>query len=334
MKKNIRIRRWTIVIIITSIIAVYYRDTLGDILIEVRNLPASMTVISILFMGIYYIIEGKLIQFVASRHKKEFTWKQGTSVAFISSFYRFLTMGAAAGPAEVYYLYQENIPLSRATGMCLVKYIIHKITIAVYGIAGYLALSGEMKSVLGPYRIYILIGSLITAIFTIVLIAVCTSKSFSILIIRLLKKVSARKGKLQKKSAELIESINLLQDESTHLLNNKKKIVWMFLLNIGKQSCYYLIPAIFLYHRAEFQIPTVILLMAVCNMLAGVLPAPSGIGSLEYVFLQLFQTMTKASVAASVILLYRFVTWMLPFAVGGVFVAFYRRHKKEMSPNK
>jgi uncharacterized protein (TIRG00374 family) len=140
--------------------------------------------------------------------------------------------------------------------------------------------------------------------------------------------------KLQKKTEGLIENILLLQDESTILLSDKKKILWIFLLNAGKQICYYLIPAIFLYHRAEIQVLTVIPMMAVCNMLAGVLPAPSGIGSLEYVFLQLFKTMTKASIAASVILLYRFVTWMMPFAIGGVFVAFYKKRRKGISTNK
>jgi len=332
MKKHIRIRRWIIVLAITLIVTIYYRGTLGDILFEIGNLPASITIISLLFTTIFYIIEGKLIQFVASRHSKGFTWKQGTEVAYISSFYRFLTMGAAAGPAEVYYLHQEDIPLSRATGMCLVKYIIHKITVAVYGIISYLALSKEMKSILRPYRFYISIGTLIMVLFTIILIAVCTSKKFSKLILWLVKKIPVKKAGLQRRLGDLGKSIILLQEESTVLLKDKKKILWIFILNIGKQTCYYLIPAIFLYHRSKIRALNAITLMAICNMLAGVLPAPSGIGSLEFVFLQLFQTLTDADIAASVILLYRFVTWMVPFAIGGIFISFHKKHINRNTP--
>jgi uncharacterized membrane protein YbhN (UPF0104 family) len=330
MKKNIRIERWLIVIMITLAITIYYRGTLGDILFEIGNLPASMTAISLLFTAIFYITEGKLIQYVASRYVTGFTWKQGTSIAYISSFYRLLTMGAAAGPAEIYYLHQEAIPLPRATGMCLVKYIIHRITIALYGIISYLALSQEMKSLLWPYRNYILIGCLITAIFTVILITVCTSERFSGLIIRLLEKIPLKKTGLREKINKLKKSILLLQEESTFLLADKRKILWIFILNIEKQTCYYLIPAILLYHRSNIQVLDVIALMAICNMLAGVLPAPSGIGSLEFVFLQLFRTLTETGIAASVILMYRFVTWMTPFAIGGIFIAI---HKKRLNTN-
>lgn len=325
MRKEIRLRRWIIVLTIIIIFIIYYKKTLGDILIEIRYLPTSLTLISIVFTTIYFIIEGKLIEFVASRHNQDFTWIQGTAVAYISSFYRFTTMGAAAGPSEVYYLYMEGIPISRGTGMCLVKFIIHKVTIAVYGILGYLVLSKKMNHILMPYRTYIIIGSLIAILYTVILVAICTSKSFAMLIILLLKKVPVKKAGFQKKITKLIESINLLQDESIILFKDKKKILWIFILNIGKQTCYYLIPAIFLYYRCNILVLNAIPLMAVTSMLAGVLPAPSGIGSLEYVFLLLFQTLTRVDIAVSVILLYRFVTWLIPFVIGGVFVAVYKK---------
>lgn len=325
MRKNIRIRRWFVVLAITVFAAIYYRDTLGDILTEIGNLPASMTIIGFVFTYIYYLIEGKLIQYVASRHVKEFEWNQGVSIAYISSFYRFITMGAAAGPAEVYYLHRQGIQLSRATGMCLTKYIIHKITIVIFGIVSYLVLPADIRYVLKPYRTYILIGILIMAASVVVLTGVCTSRGFSSLIIRIIRKIPTKKEKTKTKIASLIANIILLQDESSELLRDKRKVLWIFILNVGKQTCYYLIPAIFLLHRSEIMGLYIVELMAVSNMLAGVLPAPSGIGSLEYVFLTLFQTLTEAEIAASVILIYRFVTWVIPFAIGGICVALQRK---------
>ncbi len=333
MKEHIKKQRWILVLAITLIAVFYYRNTLGDIASEIRNLPASMTIISMLFMVFFYLIEGRLIQFVASGYASGngLSWAKGTSIAYIGGFYRLLTMGAAAGPAEIYYLYREDIPISRATGMCLVKYNIHKMTITVYGIVSYLVLSTEMKSILLPYRTYIIIGSLITVLITIILTGVCTSKKIYKLVIWLLDKIPLKKEKWKEKISRLKESILLLQEEGRLLLKDWKKVLWIFLLNLCKLTCYYLIPAVFLFHRSNIRILNVVPLMAICNMLAGVLPAPSGIGSLEFVFLQLFQTLTETDIAASVILLYRFITWMMPFAIGGIFIVLERKRSARQS---
>ena len=61
-----------------------------------------------------------------------------------------------------------------------------------------------------------------------------------------------------------------------------------------------------------------IFLMAVVYMLSGVIPAPSGVGSLEFVFLLFFSRFAGTQIAVPAILVFRFVTWIFPFAVGGL----------------
>ena len=63
-----------------------------------------------------------------------------------------------------------------------------------------------------------------------------------------------------------------------------------------------------------------ILLMAVVYMLAGVIPAPSGIGSLEFVFWLFFSPSVGGQAAISAILVFRFATWFMPFVMGAVLV--------------
>ena len=60
------------------------------------------------------------------------------------------------------------------------------------------------------------------------------------------------------------------------------------------------------------------MLMAISYMLAGVLPAPSGIGSLEFVFLLFFTRFAKESTAVPAILVFRLMIWIVPFAIGGI----------------
>ena len=76
---------------------------------------------------------------------------------------------------------------------------------------------------------------------------------------------------------------------------------------------------------------TIIQAMAVTSlsvMLAAVLPSPAGIGSTEFVFTMLFAAVTTTGAAGSASLLYRFATFVLPFAIGAVIVILRRRRKR------
>ena len=54
--------------------------------------------------------------------------------------------------------------------------------------------------------------------------------------------------------------------------------------------------------------------------LAGVIPTPAGIGSVEAVFTLLFRRLLPEAKALSAVLLYRFATMLLPCAIGAFFV--------------
>mgnify|MGYP006949003448 FL=1 len=58
--------------------------------------------------------------------------------------------------------------------------------------------------------------------------------------------------------------------------------------------------------------------MAIAYMLAGVIPAPSGIGSLEFVFLLFFNCFAGEMYTVPAILVFRFTTWLVPFIIGGI----------------
>lgn len=119
------------------------------------------------------------------------------------------------------------------------------------------------------------------------------------------------------------EQIELLNRSGRIILGQKYKIIFVILLQTGKLVLFYAIPAYLL--RGCLQPAAVlqeflicILLMSIVYMLSGVIPAPSGIGSLEFVFLLFFSGAAKAQTAVPAILVFRFVTWVIPFMAGGV----------------
>ena len=61
-------------------------------------------------------------------------------------------------------------------------------------------------------------------------------------------------------------------------------------------------------------------LTSLSQSLAGVIPTPAGIGSVEAVFTLLFRRLLPEAKALSAVLLYRFATMLLPCAIGAFFV--------------
>ena len=55
---------------------------------------------------------------------------------------------------------------------------------------------------------------------------------------------------------------------------------------------------------------------AMMTALSGVIPAPGGVGAVEFIFVLLFTPLTGKAAAASGMLIYRFATYILPFLLG------------------
>ena len=68
--------------------------------------------------------------------------------------------------------------------------------------------------------------------------------------------------------------------------------------------------------------------MAVAYLLSGVIPTPSGAGSLEFIFLLFFSGFVEFDKALVAMLVFRFATWIMPSAVGAVLVAAERARER------
>ena len=119
--------------------------------------------------------------------------------------------------------------------------------------------------------------------------------------------------------------IILLNRSGKAILGQKKRMLCAVLIQMGKLLLFYGIIAYLLKGATEMGAGMCILLMALAFMLSGVIPAPSGAGALEFVFLLFFSRFVNTGAAVTAMLVYRFATWIFPAAVGGVFLAADRR---------
>lgn len=125
------------------------------------------------------------------------------------------------------------------------------------------------------------------------------------------------------------EQAGLLNQAGKLFFGKRRRALRALLFQMGKMLLFYAIPASLLYGKCRLTFGESVLLTAVAYMLAGIIPVPSGAGALEFVFVLFFAGFAEEGTALPAILLFRFATWVLPFAVGGVLIMISGRKNRE-----
>lgn len=100
------------------------------------------------------------------------------------------------------------------------------------------------------------------------------------------------------------------------MLHDKKALLIVCLLDAVKLSCWYMVPWLLFAGTTSLSLPDTMLLTALIQTLAAVIPCPSGIGAVEYVFSLFFGTYVSGVSAVSASLVYRFATFLFPCIPG------------------
>ncbi len=318
---------------------VFYWDSLEDIISGIRALSFYEIVICCLLAGGFFFMEGAVMQGVVRLSGNAYPLWESIKVAYCCEFYRLITLGSGSGIAQIYYLSKKDIPPAQGTGISMLQFVLKKIAVMLLGVSGFLFLltSGKMDEICTSYGKYMVVGVLITFVIVVVMLSVAASSKVLQFVNWGCDRLSGKFPSLQKTLQKGKEQAGLLNDTGKVVFRKKGGFLLVLLKSMGMLLMVYLIPA-YMFRGQEF--PDFFLnvcLMAVAYMLAGVIPAPSGIGSLEFVFLLLFGFFLPESVTVPAILVFRFVTWIVPFAIGGLIVLLQRINEvmyNVMSPKK
>ena len=315
------------VLILIAVIIYTFRDSAGPILKELgETTPVVVILISILAI-LYELVEGWITCSFARRYQPEFTYWMGVESAFYCSFYRVATLGSGAGVAAVYYFNEKGIPVSKGTGMYMVEYVLHKVTIALFSAVFFVFSFGFMQKHYAEYEWMLIGGYGITIVIAVALLLFCCSKRVHGLLLWLLDKLN-RNGKLNEQEAMLREQCGILESATAKLLSEKLFVLQIVGKNLLKFVFWYSIPYVVLYNTGAVTLPQAMAITSLSVMLAAVIPTPAGIGSTEFVFTMLFASLVGMGDAGSATLLYRFATFVLPFLIGAVIVIVRRIRQK------
>lgn len=319
-KKNKNRYKWLILFVLLIAALYFYRDSLHEIMEGIKALSVIQIGVSLLLSFVFFLTEGYIVYCMAHLFERSYQWRKGIKTVYVCEFYRMLTLGSGAGFAEIYYLQKDNVPYPKGTGMTMLQFVMKKIAVMLLGLAGFLFLIGRDRTseVLHGYEGAMGAGCIITFVIVFAMTAATLSKTVRDWLLFALDKLEPKFSKYQEKMQKWREDLKLLNDTGRELFTHKKCFLAVVLLNLWKLLSIYLIPAYILYGQCSLSIMESTMLMAIIYMLAGVIPAPSGIGSLEFVFLLFFSHFASEAAAVPAILVFRLVTWIVPFIIGGI----------------
>lgn len=320
------ILKWVLIIGLIAFACVKYKKFMLEAIDEVSDTSTFEVIICFLLANLYFLAEGSIISKMTGTGEVRLTLFQGMSCAYMCAFYRLTTLGSGNGIAQLYYYNTKGISVSRATGMSLAQYTFQKITIGLMGIISFICVVLLGNSQLLKYSGYMLAGVIAITGICLFLFLITVSKKISDLLMRFARKIIKEKSRFYRRLDKAENYIDNLQEQGGIVWRDKKLFIYVIILNMFKFSCWYAIPGVLFIKDYNVNLVICLALMAVCNMLGSVMVAPSGVGTLDFVFAILFATIIHESdaVAAGVVL-YRLFTWVVPFIIGLIPAAFLRK---------
>lgn len=292
------------------------RGSWESIWLELRHTSWQVIVSVLLCSVLYNCFDGIAVAKLVRRENPDFAYYKGILCSFYYSFFRVITFGGGTAAAGMYYVSRDKIPVTRSLGIFTLNYTIQRITVCLYFIISFFINYRAMHGYYASYTKTMILGVALAFVVAAVLILACTSERLHHVVFSAAgrwihkKKYIDKLQKLKEKSA-------LVREEARQILKNKKLLAQVLFLNVLKLSAWYLIPVLTFHETGDSQETALIMsVTAMVVALAGVIPAPGGIGAVEFVFTLFFTPVAGRVASASGMLIYRFSTYIFPCLLG------------------
>lgn len=318
--------KWVLILGLLAFACLKNQDFMREAIDELHEIPVWMLVVCLILANLYFVAEGAIIGRMTSTGEARISIAKGISCAYMCAFYRLATLGSGNGIAQLYYYNKNGIRVSEGTGMSIAQYTFQKITIGIMGVMSFIGLLIFGERELLDYAGYMFAGVIVISVISIFLCMITVSKKISDLVMFIARKLVKEKWKLYKKLDDAQNAIDNLQNQGRLIWKDKTLFLQVIILDVIKLNCWYVIPGILFAGGYNVNVFVCTMLMAVCNMLGCVMIAPSGVGTLDFVFAVFFgRIIPDGEYVAAAIVIYRFFTWIVPFVIGLIPAAFLRK---------
>lgn len=303
------------------------RDSWGDIWQQLKVTPFGVVVGVSILAFLYYLCEAASITCLIRKSGEQYTYKQGIGTGLYMGFFRVVTFGSGTAAGGMFYTKQKGVPLSKSLGVFTISYLFQRIVVVVYFMIAYMINFRSVRWIFKDYEAQMLMGIGLALLISLGLFLFCVSKKIHSILFFILEHLPGNnrfKGKID----ELEEKSEILRKSSVEILKDKKIWLKLFLTNSGKLTAWYLMPCIIYGFQSPKEISTVICVTSIMYALAGVIPAPGGVGAIEFLFTLFFTELVGHVKAVSGAIIFRVATYFIP-AIWG-FIVFWGLKTKQI----
>lgn len=309
---------------IFGVIIYVLRHSMGSIFSQIGQTPWFIVLIIFASGLLYQVAEGQNVWLLLDEKYPKFTRFDGMFASCYAAFMRVVTFGAGTIIGELWYYRKKELPLSKGAGLIALRMIFYKGALLIWSFIGLIFLSPQLVASKGLFAV-ILFGIGATFLIITAILSVSISLKLQVFLVKMAHKILHKE-----KAREAFDKINLniypIRQMILSLIENPSRLRKLIFFNLFKLSFWLVVPFIVLKgQHSDLGFFTSFFYTAFAIILAGVIPTPAGLGSLEVVFTWLFKPLVGQVDAISALLLYRFVTYVLPFLIGMVEGAIFKR---------
>lgn len=305
------------VVVLILIIVYTFRGSWDDIWGQLKKTAPIVLVMIAASSVVYHLVEGSITYTLVRRYNPRFRLRDGFYCAFFCSFYRLSTLGSAQGVAAVVFLGKKGVDYTEATGLYMMQYMLHKVSIAIFSGVLFLLNWQVMSQNYRNYAVYLILAYILTVLISVGLILLAVWTKSHELILFLANKLNAS-HKLDAVIEKLESSVTIMEESTSKLLRDVKLLVIVVIKNMVKLCFWYCIPFLILLGTGEITLLSSLSVTSLSVMTAAVIPTPAGIGSTELIMTTMYRALVDVNKAGAITLLYRVATFIFPFIVGGV----------------
>lgn len=324
--KNLKGKSLLVLLLTIFMLCYILRNDFFDVLsiIKTANLLWIIIAIVIYYFGIF--IETISLKLIINEYNNNYSLLDAFKLNIITKFFNGITPLASGGqPFQIYKLHTDEIKIADATSIVIGNYLLYQISLILLSIICYI-INLVFKIVsFSPIIIFLFwIGfafNLIIFLFTYIIgSSKIISKRTSSIIASILGKLKIVRN-IQKVTTNLENTWYELYNSFKFLKNNKRILIKGFILHfIG--ICITFTTVLFVFNALNLgdniNLTECIVTSSFVFISGSFIPIPGGTGGVEYVFFELFGYFIVGASLKSILLIWRFVTFIVPVLFGGI----------------
>lgn len=332
------LRKNTIILLLITFIILYIilKDSFNEIVNALQTMDYKYIIIAIILFFLSIVLKA-YATYKTVNDKKKFTLMESIKHSVIVQFFNGITPFSSGGqPMEIYMLTKHQITTTNATNIIIQNFVFYQIALVIYGI---LAVGYNIIFQIFPkiplLRNLVLLGFIINILVGVALFIITFSRKLTRIltntIIYVLAKLHIVKDKSLTREKWHIK-LEEFHNSAKKLRKRKRLFIGGVILNFISLSLLYVIPLFITYALHDYtsmNVMETITASAYVLIIGAFVPIPGATGGIEYGFLQFFGNFLSKNIIATVLLVWRFITYYLGMIVGAIALSFERKEESK-----